>query len=72
MHTEAHAHARIRTEYEYRDAVRLKIIGDEMIQNVGKYQSCMVSKVPILFKRTRMSIGIDGGAKRKRSETIRF
>ena len=52
MHTEAHAHARIRTEYEYRDAVRLKIIGDAMIKNVGKSQSCVVSKVPIIWKQT--------------------
>ena len=33
--------------------VRLKVIGNEMIKNVGKYESCMVSKVPIIFKRTR-------------------
>ena len=33
--------------------VRLKIIGNEIIKNVGKYQSCMVSKLPIIFKRTR-------------------
>ena len=33
--------------------MRLKIIGHEMIKNVGKSESCMVSKVPIIFKRTR-------------------
>jgi len=34
--------------------VRLKIIGDEIItKNVGKSESCMVSKLPIIFKRTR-------------------
>ena len=33
--------------------VRSKIIGNEMIKNVGKSQSCMVSKLPIIFKRTR-------------------
>ena len=33
---------------------RLKILGNEiMIKNVGKSQSCMVSKLPIIFKRTR-------------------
>ena len=36
-----------------RNTVRLKIIGNEMIKNVGKSQSCMVSKLPIIFKRTR-------------------
>ena len=33
--------------------VRLKIIGNEMIKNVGKYESCMVSKLPLVFKPTR-------------------
>eukprot|EP01048_Picozoa_sp_COSAG05_P001821 COSAG05_NODE_65_length_22456_cov_17.448540_8_plen_117_part_00 len=33
--------------------VRLKIISHEIIKNVGKYQSCMFSKLPIIFKRTR-------------------
>ena len=32
--------------------VRLKIIGNEIIQNVGKSESCMVSRLPIIFKRT--------------------
>ena len=34
--------------------VRLKIIGNDIIKNVGNYQSCMVSKLPIIFKRTRV------------------
>ena len=33
--------------------VRLKIIGNEIIKTVGKSQSCMVPKLPIIFKRTR-------------------
>ena len=33
--------------------MRLKIIGNEIIKNVGKYDSCMVYKLPITFKRTR-------------------
>eukprot|EP01048_Picozoa_sp_COSAG05_P006675 COSAG05_NODE_444_length_9777_cov_20.852965_2_plen_87_part_00 len=33
--------------------VRLKIIGNEMIKTVGQSEPCMVSKVPIIFKRTR-------------------
>ena len=32
--------------------VRLKIIGNDIIKNVGKYQSCMVSKLPIIWKQT--------------------
>ena len=35
--------------------MRLKIIGNEIIKNVVKSQSCMVSKLPIIFKRTRSS-----------------
>ena len=31
------------------------IIGNASIKNVGKYQSCMVSKLPITWKRTRTS-----------------
>ena len=34
--------------------VRLKIIGNDIIKTVGKSQSCMVSKLPIIFKRTRI------------------
>ena len=34
--------------------VRLKIIRNELIKNVCKCQSCMVSTLRILFKRTRM------------------
>ena len=37
----------------YTHAVRLKIIGNEIIKTVGKYESRMVSKLPIIFKRTR-------------------
>ena len=33
--------------------VRLKMIGDAIIKNVGKSVSCMVSKLPSIFKRTR-------------------
>ena len=35
--------------------VHLRILGNEMIKNVGKYELCMVSILPIIFKRTRMS-----------------
>ena len=31
--------------------VRLKIIRNELIKNVGKFQSCMFSKLRIIFKR---------------------
>ena len=31
--------------------MRLKIIRNELIKNVGKFQSCMVSKLRIIFKR---------------------
>ena len=34
--------------------VRLKIIRNELIKTVCKCQSCMVSKLRIIFKRTRM------------------
>ena len=27
-----------------------------MIQNVGQYESCMATKLPIIFKRTRSSL----------------
>ena len=33
--------------------VRFQIIGNERIKNVGKSQLCMVSKLPIIWKRTR-------------------
>ena len=39
------------------NTVRWKVIGNEIIKNVGKYQSCMVSKLPIIFKRTRTTEG---------------
>ena len=32
--------------------VRFHIIRNERIENVGKYQSCMVSKVRIIWKQT--------------------
>ena len=32
--------------------VRFQIIGNTHIENVGKYQSCMVSKLPIMWKQT--------------------
>ena len=32
--------------------VRFHIIGHARIENVGKYQSCMVSKLPIIWKQT--------------------
>ena len=41
--------------------VRLKIIGSKTIKNVGKSESCMVSKVPIGFKRTRTLYMYDDG-----------
>ena len=33
--------------------IRLKIDGNKLIKIVGESQSCMVSKLPIIFKRTR-------------------
>ena len=33
--------------------VRFHIIGNARIKNVGKSQSCLVSKLPIIWKRTR-------------------
>ena len=33
-------------------SVRLHIIDNARIKNVGKYQSCMVSKLPIICKQT--------------------
>ena len=41
---DAHAHDRLR--------VRFQIIGNACIKNVGKSQSCMVSKLPIIWKQT--------------------
>ena len=32
--------------------VRFQTIGNARIENVGKYQSCMVSKLPIIWKQT--------------------
>ena len=32
--------------------VRFHIIGNTRIKNVGKYQSCMFSKLPIIWKQT--------------------
>ena len=32
--------------------VRFQIIGNARIENVGKYQSYMVSKLPIIWKQT--------------------
>ena len=40
----AAAHAYIR--------VRFQIIGNDRIKNVGKSQSCVVSKLPIIWKQT--------------------
>ena len=40
--------------------VRLKIIRNELIKNVGKFQSCMVSKLRIIFKRIVQSGEIRG------------
>ena len=33
--------------------MRLNIIGNELIKNVGQSESCMISKLRIIFKRTR-------------------
>ena len=38
--------------YQLLTTVRLKTIGNDIIKNVGKSESCMVSKLPIVFKRT--------------------
>ena len=38
--------------------VRLRILGNEMIKNVGKYESRTVSKLPLVFKRTRTTTTI--------------
>ena len=43
---------------EVSSTVRLKIIGNDTIKNVGKYESCMISKLPIIFKRTRKCISL--------------
>ena len=45
--------------------MRLKMIGDEIIKNVGKYESCMVSKLPIIFKRTHSRFSDAGAATQK-------
>ena len=37
--------------------VRFQIIGNACIDNVGKYQSCMVSKVRIIWKQTVVIVG---------------
>eukprot|EP01048_Picozoa_sp_COSAG05_P017055 COSAG05_NODE_2276_length_3296_cov_4097.429152_3_plen_67_part_00 len=36
--------------------IRLNIIDNEIIKTVGTYESCMVSKLQIIFKRTRMYV----------------
>ena len=36
--------------------VRFQIIRNARIENVGKYQSCMVSKLRIIWKRTRSTL----------------
>ena len=38
--------------------MRVKIIGNEMIQNVGKYEPRTVSKLPLVFKRIRTTTTI--------------
>ena len=43
---------------EVTSTVRLKIIGNEIIKTVGKSESCMFPKLPIVFKRTRTSSSI--------------
>ena len=40
--------------YRIYSTVRLKIIGNEIIKTVGRSESCMVSKLPIIWKRTRI------------------
>ena len=50
--------------------VRLKIIGNEMIKNVGQSESCMVSKLPIIFKRTRTR-SVSTGVSIRRTEHTR-
>ena len=35
--------------------MRLNMIGNKLFKTVGKSQSCMVYKLPIIFKRTRSS-----------------
>ena len=42
--------------------MRLKIIGNEIIKNVGKSQSCMVSKLPSNSNSGRASSGHSPGA----------
>ena len=44
--------------------MRLKIIGNEIIKNVGESESCMVSELPIIFKRTRKMFGVQECAAR--------
>ena len=36
--------------------VRFQIIGNARIENVGKYQSCIVSKLPMIWKQTVISV----------------
>ena len=43
-------------DYSTSSTVRWKIIGNEMIKHVGKSESCMLSKLRIIFKRTRIYI----------------
>ena len=43
--------------------MRFHIIGNASIKNVGKYQSCMVSKLPIIWKRTRTTAAGGGGSR---------
>ena len=61
--------------------VRVKIIGNEIIKTVGKSWLCMVSKLPIIFKRTRtineMRIDDDdgdgdGGEEKEEAETDQY
>ena len=38
--------------------VRFQIIGNALIENTGKYQSCMVSKLPIIRKQTVQRLAV--------------
>ena len=51
--------------------VRLKIIRNARIENVGKYQSCMVSKLRIICKQTVLGLWSGGGQSTQRMVSSR-
>ena len=49
-------------EYSAHLRVRSHIIGDDIIENVGKYQSCMISKSPIACEQTVLTASGTGSS----------